>query len=93
MPEALRAASVVICVHDELFSQRTEDAVWLREAGVNDWIVITRDDPIRWTQAARRHRSLVLRSTQSRAQHSALTVVQVEILAALVRLAGGRFLH
>jgi hypothetical protein len=44
VPEALRAAGVEIRVHDELFPQGTEDVVWLREAGVNGWIVITRDD-------------------------------------------------
>lgn len=50
MPEALRAAGVEIRVHDELFPQGTEDVVWLREAGVNGWIVITRDDRIRYNQ-------------------------------------------
>ena len=48
--EALRAAGVEIRVHDELFAQGTEDVVWLREAGVNRWIVITRDDRIRYNQ-------------------------------------------
>jgi hypothetical protein len=50
VPEALRAAGVEIRVHDELFPQGTEDVVWLQEAGVNDWIVITRDDRIRYNQ-------------------------------------------
>lgn len=50
MPEALRAAGVEIRVHDELFPQGTEDIVWLREAGFNGWIVITRDDRIRYNQ-------------------------------------------
>ena len=50
MPEALRAAGVEIRVHDELFPQGTEDVVWLREAGLNGWIVITRDDRIRYNQ-------------------------------------------
>ena len=50
MPEALRAAGVEIRVHDELFPQGTEDVVWLREAGLNSWIVITRDDRIRYNQ-------------------------------------------
>ena len=50
MPDALRAAGVEIRVHDELFPQGTEDLVWLREAGVNGWIVITRDDRIRYNQ-------------------------------------------
>ncbi|MCA1708728.1 MAG: hypothetical protein LC808_37795, partial [Actinobacteria bacterium] len=50
VPEALRAAGVEIRVHDELFPQGTQDVVWLREAGVNGWIVITRDDRIRYNQ-------------------------------------------
>jgi hypothetical protein len=50
VPEALRAAGVEIRVHDEVFPQGTEDVVWLREAGVNRWIVITRDDRIRYNQ-------------------------------------------
>ena len=50
MPEALRAAGVEIRVHDELFLKGTEDVVWLREAGLNGWIVITRDDRIRYNQ-------------------------------------------
>ena len=50
MPEALRAAGVEIRVHDELFPQGTEDVVWLREAGLYGWIVITRDDRIRYNQ-------------------------------------------
>jgi len=50
VPEALRAAGVEIRVHDELFPQGTEDVVWLREAGLNGWIVITRDDRIRYNQ-------------------------------------------
>jgi hypothetical protein len=50
VPEALRAAGVEIRVHDELFPQGTADVVWLREAGLNGWIVITRDDRIRYNQ-------------------------------------------
>ena len=50
MPEALRAAGVEIRVHDELFPQGTQDVDWLREAGANRWVVITRDDRIRYNQ-------------------------------------------
>jgi len=50
VPEALRAAGVEIRVHDELVPQGTEDVVWLREAGSSRWIVITRDDRIRYNQ-------------------------------------------
>lgn len=50
MPDALRAAGVEIRVHDELFPQGTQDVVWLAEAGANRWVVITRDDRIRYNQ-------------------------------------------
>lgn len=48
MPETLRAAGLDVRVHDELFHQGTEDVVWLREAGVQRWVVLTRDDRIRY---------------------------------------------
>jgi hypothetical protein len=50
VPEALRDAGVEIRVHDELFPQGTQDVDWLREAGANRWVVITRDDRIRYNQ-------------------------------------------
>lgn len=37
-------------MHDDLFPQGTEDVVWLRAAGVHQWVVITRDDRIRYNQ-------------------------------------------
>jgi hypothetical protein len=50
VPEALRAAGLDIRVHDELFPQATQDVVWLSEAGAQRWVVITRDDRIRYNQ-------------------------------------------
>jgi predicted Ser/Thr protein kinase len=50
VPDALRAAGVEVRVHDELFPQGTEDVVWLSEAGAQHWVVITRDDRIRYNQ-------------------------------------------
>lgn len=50
MPDALRAAGLDVRVHDELFPQATEDVVWLTEAGAQRWVVITRDDRIRYNQ-------------------------------------------
>src|SRR5690349_23202310 len=50
VPEALRAAGVESRVHYELFSHGTQDVDWLREAGANGWVVITRDDRIRDNQ-------------------------------------------
>jgi hypothetical protein len=50
VPAALRAAGLDIRVHDELFPQATQDVVWLTEAGAQRWVVITRDDRIRYNQ-------------------------------------------
>ena len=50
MPDALRAAGLEIRVHDDLFPPGTQDVVWLREAGAHGWVVITRDDRIRYNQ-------------------------------------------
>ena len=50
MPEALRAAGLDVRVHDDLFPQATQDVAWLREAGANQWVVITRDDRVRYNQ-------------------------------------------
>ena len=50
MPEGLRAAGLEVRAHDELFAQATEDVVWLTEAGAKRWVVITRDDRIRYNQ-------------------------------------------
>jgi hypothetical protein len=53
VPEALRTAGVEVRVLDELFPQGTQDVDWLREAGANRWVVITRDDRIRYNQLER----------------------------------------
>jgi PIN like domain len=37
-------------VHDELVPQATQEVVWLGEAGAQRWVVITRDDRIRYNQ-------------------------------------------
>lgn len=48
MPQALRDAGLDVRVHDELFPQGTADVEWLRVAGQPRWVVITRDDRIRY---------------------------------------------
>jgi hypothetical protein len=50
VPDALRAAGLDVRVHDDLFVQGTEDVVWLRAAGTHRWVVITRDDRIRYNR-------------------------------------------
>ena len=49
----MRAAGLDVRVHDDLFPQATQDVEWLREAGALRWIVITRDDRIRYNQLER----------------------------------------
>lgn len=55
--EALRATGLTVHsmadVYGEERAQRLADEVWLRDAGKNDWIVLTKDDAIRRRPAER----------------------------------------
>jgi PIN like domain len=55
--EALRATGLIVHsmadVYGEERAQRLRDEVWLRDAGRNDWIVLTKDDAIRRRPAER----------------------------------------
>lgn len=51
VPERLRELLPVVHAHDELFAQDVDDEVWLRTAGERRWIVLTRDDQIRYRPA------------------------------------------
>lgn len=46
--EALRAAGVEVHIHDDHFPQDTTDEEWLLEVGRQGWIVLTKDDRIRY---------------------------------------------
>jgi hypothetical protein len=46
--EALRQAGAAVEVHDDHFLQDARDEEWLREVGQRGWIVLTRDDRIRY---------------------------------------------
>jgi uncharacterized protein with PIN domain len=46
--EALRAAGFTAIAHDEQFAQDTYDEDWLKVAGKNGWIVVTKDRKIRY---------------------------------------------
>jgi predicted nuclease of predicted toxin-antitoxin system len=48
VPDALRAAGEQVRVHDEEFGQGTADTVWLDRAGLEGWIVLTKDSKIRY---------------------------------------------
>lgn len=51
MAAILRAAGLNVLVHDEHFAQNAPDSEWLAAAGKNAWIVITRDERIRYRVA------------------------------------------
>lgn len=55
--EALRTTGLTVHsmadVYGEKRAQRLADEVWLRDAGKNDWIVLTKDDAIRRRPAER----------------------------------------
>jgi PIN like domain len=54
---ALRVQGLIVHsmadVYGEEVAQRLADEVWLRDAGQNDWIVLTKDDAIRRRPAER----------------------------------------
>jgi hypothetical protein len=51
MAGILRAAGLNVLVHDDHFAQNAPDPQWLAAAGENNWIVITRDERIRYRVA------------------------------------------
>ena len=48
MAGILRAADLKVEVHDDHFAQDAPDPEWLAAVGKNNWIVITRDERIRY---------------------------------------------
>lgn len=54
MPERLRAVHAAVIAHDDLFPQDTDDEVWLREAGRRRWVVLMKDDRIRYRPGEQR---------------------------------------
>jgi predicted nuclease of predicted toxin-antitoxin system len=53
MAGALRKAGLNIEIHDDHFSQNAKDPEWLTAAGKKNWIVVTRDERIRYRLAER----------------------------------------
>jgi hypothetical protein len=49
----LRAVHPVVIAHDDVFAQDTDDEVWLAEAGRRSWIVLMKDDRIRYRPGER----------------------------------------
>lgn len=92
--EALRNASARVEFHDTHFPQGTPDAVWLTEAGARHWVVLTKDEQIRYNELERQAllsagvRAFVLTAKGLRASEYAQ--VFVEALPAIYRLLSRR---
>ena len=54
MPDRLRQLYPHLLAHDDVFAQNTDDETWLREAGRRGWIVLMKDDRIRYRPAEQR---------------------------------------
>jgi hypothetical protein len=54
VPGRLRRAHPSVIAHDDVFPQDTDDDVWLRAAGTNDWVVLMKDDRIRYRPGEQR---------------------------------------
>lgn len=58
--EKLRQSGVTVEIHDDHFSRNAQDEDWLSEVGKRGWVVLTKDDRIRYRSAAleayRRHK-------------------------------------
>lgn len=50
---ALRSAGAVVEVHDDHFPQETEDVVWIPAIAARGWVLITRDQNIRYNALER----------------------------------------
>jgi predicted nuclease of predicted toxin-antitoxin system len=59
---ALRQAGVRVEIHDDHFAPDAKDADWLRVAGERRWIVLTKDDRIRY----RPHEKSAMLSSRAR---------------------------
>jgi predicted nuclease of predicted toxin-antitoxin system len=51
MAGILRAAGLRVEIHDDHFAQNAKDPEWLTATGRNNWIVVTRDERIRYRVA------------------------------------------
>jgi predicted nuclease of predicted toxin-antitoxin system len=51
MADILRGAGLTVEIHDDHFPQNAKDTEWLAAAGKKKWIVVTRDERIRYRVA------------------------------------------
>jgi predicted nuclease of predicted toxin-antitoxin system len=54
VPQALRKAGYHCECHDDHWNQTTEDAVWLTGVAAQGWVVLTKDERIRYRPLERR---------------------------------------
>lgn len=59
IPDALRAAGVLVEAHDSHFSPTTPDTEWLQHVGTRGWIALTHNKEIRYNP---QERDMVMRS-------------------------------
>lgn len=70
MAQALREVGETVEIHDDHFAPDAKDEVWLTEVGSRAWIVLTKDDRIRYrvtertALASAKVRAFVLTSSQ-----------------------------
>lgn len=58
--EKVRQSGVTVEIHDDHFPQNVQDEDWISDVGKRGWVVLTKDDRIRYRPAAldayRRHK-------------------------------------
>jgi PIN like domain len=92
--QALREVGETVEIHDDHFAPDAKDEVWLVEVGRRGWIVLTKDDRIRYrvtertALASARVRAFVLTSTQL--QGSEMAAAFVKALPRIKRLIASR---
>jgi len=80
--EKLRQSGVTVEIHDDHFQQNAQDEDWISEVGKRGWIVLTKDDRIRYRRTAleayQRHkvRVFIFGSGQMKAQEMAEAFVK-----------------
>jgi hypothetical protein len=91
VPEALRAAGATVVALDERFTHDTPDEVWLSECGRRGWIVLTRDQRLRYRpaeiQALRESGCLVFVVTAGQMTGPDLAALLVTVLPAILDMA------
>ena len=53
LPEALRNEGADVAIHNDHFSQGTPDEEWLHVVGERNWVVLTKDNRIRYRKLER----------------------------------------